>query len=219
MPRINDEDERGGTLGIYIFADDEEPKGARIEKVLPGSPAEKAKLRAGDVIVAMNGEKVRSSADLAKRLGKIRAGETVSFKVMREEFERELKIKADPRPEAAQAAKPWLGIFAVPAPGGRGLAVDEVVAGGPAAAAGGSLKVVTTGMKPGYLRKNGVPYSADAVITEYFDRFSLPGGDALLVVQTEVVDPAYLSQPFWTSTHFTRQADAADWSPTPCRAQ
>ena len=30
---------------------------------------------------------------------------------------------------------------------------------------GGSLKVVTRGMKPGYLRKNGVPYSANAVIT------------------------------------------------------
>ena len=54
---------------------------------------------------------------------------------------------------------------------------------------GGSLKVVTKGMKPGYLRKNGVPYSADAVITEYFDRFDLPGGDALMVVSTEVVDP------------------------------
>ena len=75
-------------------------------------------------------------------------------------------------------------------------------------AAGGSLKVVTKGMRPGYLRKNGVPYSADAVITEDFDRFDLPGGDALLVVSTEVVDPTYLAQPFWTSTHFKKQRDA-----------
>jgi hypothetical protein len=99
---------------------------------------------------------------------------------------------------------------------------EPVIAGGffgPAAAPGGSLRVVTTGMKPGYLRRNGVPYSASAMLTEYFDRFNLPGGDALLVVQTEVVDPAYLSQPFWTSTHFKRQPDAAGWSPTPCRAQ
>jgi hypothetical protein len=86
-------------------------------------------------------------------------------------------------------------------------------------AAGGSLKVVTTGMKPGYLRKNGVPYSADAVITEYFDRFSPPGGDALLVVSTEVVDPTYLAQPFWTSTHFKKQGDATGWKPTPCTIQ
>ena len=99
---------------------------------------------------------------------------------------------------------------------------EPVIGGGffgPAASPGGSLKVVTTGMKPGYLRRNGVPYSASAVFTEYFDRFALPGGDALLVVQTEVVDPTYLSQPFWTSTHFKRQADATGWSPTPCRAQ
>jgi hypothetical protein len=90
---------------------------------------------------------------------------------------------------------------------------------GPAPTAGGSLKVVTTGMKPGYLRKNGVPYSAAAVVTEYFDRFDLPENDALLVVTIEVVDPTYLSQPFWTSTHFKRQVDATGWTPTPCRAQ
>ena len=84
---------------------------------------------------------------------------------------------------------------------------------------GGSLKVVTTGMKPGYLRKNGVPYSASAVMTEYFDRLDLPNGDALLVVSTELVDPAHLTQPFWTSTHFKKQSDASGWNPTPCSAR
>jgi hypothetical protein len=84
---------------------------------------------------------------------------------------------------------------------------------------GGSLKVVTTRMKPGYLRKNGVPYSAEAVITEYFDRFDVPNGDSLLVVSTEVVDPTYLAQPYWTSTHFRKQDDNAGWNPTPCVAR
>jgi hypothetical protein len=88
-----------------------------------------------------------------------------------------------------------------------------------AVARGGSLKVVTTNMKAGYLRKNGVPYSADAVMTEYFDRFDLPDGDALLVVSTEVVDPAYLVTPFWTSTHFKKQRDAGGWNPRPCSAR
>ncbi len=81
---------------------------------------------------------------------------------------------------------------------------------------GGSLKVVTTKMKPGYLRKNGVPYSANAVITEYFDRFDQPNGDSILMVITEVDDPTYLTTPFWTSTHFKKQKDAAGWNPTPC---
>jgi hypothetical protein len=87
-----------------------------------------------------------------------------------------------------------------------------------AAARGGSLKVVTTSMKAGYLRKNGVPYSADAAMTEYFDRFDLPNGDSLLVVSTEVVDPAYLATPFWTSTHF-KKTDASGWNPRPCAAR
>jgi hypothetical protein len=81
---------------------------------------------------------------------------------------------------------------------------------------GGSLKVVTTRIKPGYLRRNGVPYSADAVVTEYFDRFDVPGGDSLLVVSTEVVDPTYLAQPYWTSSHFKKQGDTSGWNPTPC---
>jgi hypothetical protein len=84
---------------------------------------------------------------------------------------------------------------------------------------GGSLKVVTTKLKPGYLRKNGVPYSANTVMTEYFDRFDVPGGESLLVVSTEIVDPEYLAPPYWTSTHFKRQADASGWNPTACAAR
>jgi hypothetical protein len=74
-------------------------------------------------------------------------------------------------------------------------------------------------MRPGYLRKNGVPYSADAVLTEYFDRFDIPNGDSLLVVTTEVNDPVYLTEPFWTSTHFKKQSDASGWNPSPCSAK
>ena len=90
--------------------------------------------------------------------------------------------------------------------------------GGPAIT-GGSLKVVTTNMKPGYLRRNGVPYSAAAVLTEYFDRFDVPGGDSFIVVTAELVDAEYLTTPYWTSTHFKRQSDATGWHPTPCTAR
>ncbi len=91
--------------------------------------------------------------------------------------------------------------------------------GAPPAPPGGALKVVTTKMKPGYLRKNGVPYSANAVLTEYFDRLDVPGADSLLVVATEIVDPEYLAVPYWTSTHFKRQNDATGWNPMPCAAR
>jgi hypothetical protein len=83
---------------------------------------------------------------------------------------------------------------------------------------GGSLKVTTTNMKAGYLRKNGVPYSANAVMTEYFDRLDVPGSESLLVVTTEIVDPENLTTPYWTSPHF-KKVDANGWHPTPCTAR
>ena len=83
---------------------------------------------------------------------------------------------------------------------------------------GGSLKVVTTHMRPGYLRKNGVPYSGNTTLTEYFDRTNEPSGVSWLIVKTIVNDPQYLRQEFITSTHFRKQADASGWNPTPCEA-
>ena len=79
----------------------------------------------------------------------------------------------------------------------------------------GALKVMTTDLKPGYLRKNGVPYSGQAVITEYYDRVSMFGNDYLQVV-TIVTDPAYLRVPFAVSNHFKLERDESKWRPTPC---
>ncbi len=84
---------------------------------------------------------------------------------------------------------------------------------------GGSLKVATTKFKAGYLRKNGVPYSANATLTEYFDLASEQNGDTLLVVTRVVEDPVYLTAPFLLSEHFKKQADATGWNPTPCSAK
>ena len=84
---------------------------------------------------------------------------------------------------------------------------------------GGALKAVTTRMKAGYLRKNGVPYSANTVLTEYFERMDVPGAESLLVVIQELVDPENLASPYWTSSHFKRQNDATGWHPAPCSAR
>jgi hypothetical protein len=84
---------------------------------------------------------------------------------------------------------------------------------------GGSLKVVTTRARPGYLRKNGVPYSANAVLTEYYTRTIESNGDSWLIVTTIVEDPQYLQQPFITSTHFKKIPDASGWNPSPCTAR
>jgi hypothetical protein len=83
----------------------------------------------------------------------------------------------------------------------------------------GSLKVVTTHLKPGYLRKNGVPYSANATVTEYYSRTTETNGDSWLIVTTIVDDSMYLAQPFITSTHFKLEPNGSKWMPTPCEAK
>ncbi|HEV2202069.1 MAG TPA: hypothetical protein VGR73_19800 [Bryobacteraceae bacterium] len=95
----------------------------------------------------------------------------------------------------------------------------DVAAGARGPVRGGGMKVVTAKFKAGYLRKNGVPYSANAVVTEYYDRTNESNGDSWLIVETIVDDPAYLNQPFVTSTNFKKQADAAGWNSTPCTAR
>ena len=82
----------------------------------------------------------------------------------------------------------------------------------------GALKVTTTNLKSGYLRKNGIPYSEDATLTEYFDVVRTRGGDTLLMVTSIVDDPKYLRQPFIVSTQFKKQSDAKGWDPSPCSA-
>lgn len=81
---------------------------------------------------------------------------------------------------------------------------------------GGSLRVITTNMRPGYLRRNGVPYSANARLTEYINRVTEPNGDGWLIVTTVVEDPQYLTARFVTSSHFKKVPDGSAWSPTPC---
>jgi hypothetical protein len=80
----------------------------------------------------------------------------------------------------------------------------------------GNLKIVTTHMRPGYLRKNGVFYSENAVVTEYYERIEAPDGEHWLIVTTIVEDNLYLNSPFVTSTHFRNLPDDSGWSPTPC---
>jgi hypothetical protein len=83
----------------------------------------------------------------------------------------------------------------------------------------GSLKVVTTKLRPGYLRKNGVPYSANTTVTEYYDLVKEPTGDTYLVITTTVEDPTYLTEPFLTAAHFKKQANESGWSPISCSAR
>jgi hypothetical protein len=84
---------------------------------------------------------------------------------------------------------------------------------------GGNLKVVTTNLRAGYVRKNGAPYSERATVTEYFDLNELPNGDRWFTVTTKVDDPVYFTKPYLTSSDFKKLSGAAGWSPSACTAR
>jgi hypothetical protein len=105
---------------------------------------------------------------------------------------------------------------------GHSVAVWERGAGGRRGAApilAGSLKVETTALRPGYLRKNGVPYSANTNLTEYYNATHEDNRDSWMIVTTVVQDPRYLNGRFFTSSHFKKLPDASGWNPTPCAAR
>jgi hypothetical protein len=112
---------------------------------------------------------------------------------------------------AAAAAPSWQG---------HSVAQWEYApAGGRGGARRGNLKVVTTNLRAGYVRRNGAPHSDKAVVTEYFDLNTLANGDAWMTITTKVEDPVYFTRPYITTTDFKKLPNAAGWNPSPCSAR
>jgi hypothetical protein len=108
----------------------------------------------------------------------------------------------------------WQGVSSaawVMAAGGRG--------GGEAGQRRGSMKSITTRLRPGYLRKNGVPYGGGTVFTEYWDVHKEANGDEWMVVTNVVDDAVNLQMPWITALHFKKERDGSKWDPTPCSAR
>ena len=79
------------------------------------------------------------------------------------------------------------------------------------------MRIITTQFRDGYLRKNGVPYSEQASITEYVHLLPThPNGDNWLHVVPLVADPRYLAQPFYTSTSFRKEPNDVNFKASPC---
>ena len=119
--------------------------------------------------------------------------------------------------------------------GGAGMGAEKIAAGGERTLQGnsvaqwemqreggkvvnGTMVVNTTDLKAGYLRKNGVPYSHNTTLTEYYDLVKERNGETLMVVTIVVTDPMYLREPFIISSHFKKQASEAGWKPSDCSA-
>ena len=69
--------------------------GALINKVLKDSPADKAGLLPGDIVISIDGKKIRNANDVRNRIGLLPVGERIKFKLLREGKEFELTILVD----------------------------------------------------------------------------------------------------------------------------
>jgi hypothetical protein len=96
---------------------------------------------------------------------------------------------------------------------------DRTADTAPVRPTGGSLQVVTRHLRTGYLRKNGVPYSENAVLTEYWDLYKRPNGEEWLTITTQLEDPQYLPNVRLTAPIFRKEPDGKKWDPTPCSAR
>jgi hypothetical protein len=127
-----------------------------------------------------------------------------------------LKIETD---AGTQTRLFRFGTAAAGAPSLQGSSAAEwVYSTGRGDARSGSLKVVTTNLRAGYIRKNGAPYSDQTRVTEYYDVNTAPNGDRWFTVTTKVEDPLYFTRPLLTSSDFKHLATGDGWSPSPCSA-
>lgn len=104
-----------GYVGVYIQELNQEladsfglktPEGALVTKIEKGSPAEKAGLQVGDVILALNGTKVTSSVSLPMLVSSMRPGTDATLTVFRNKGQQDIKITigANKVAEAQQVA-------------------------------------------------------------------------------------------------------------------
>jgi serine protease Do/serine protease DegQ len=146
-----------GILGVNIVTLDpgtadnlgiKDAQGALVSQVVEGSAAERAGVKAGDVITGVNGTQVKSGAELRNRIGMLRVGEQVHLTVLRDGKAREITATVQARSDAAPgerggdqggggageaaALHPSLeGATFADAPGG-GVAVRAIAPGSPA---------------------------------------------------------------------------------------
>ncbi len=79
------------------------PEGALITQVTPNSPAQKAGLRAGDVILKLNGASVLRTSDLLYALNKVQPNQTVQFEVLRDDKTRNISATLATAPDETPA--------------------------------------------------------------------------------------------------------------------
>jgi S1-C subfamily serine protease len=147
----------GGYLGVYLEDETAATRGAYVTEVAPDSPADRAGIKGGDLVTGYNGEKIANSHALIERLEKAKPGESVTIRLERNSWEKEIKVSfgrregapSEPRTETHPTegdARGFLGAYLAEFPEGPGALVTNVVADSPAQKAGLKKGDVVTGV-------------------------------------------------------------------------
>lgn len=168
-------------------------KGALVASPAKGGPAEAAGLKSGDVIVAVNGDKVEGPRELSRKIAALGPGKSVDLTYLRGGSEKSVNLKLGTLPaekdiradlggggEEKGATLTALGIDVVPASqvrggaGGEGLYVTNVDPEGPAA---------QKGLRRGdmILEASGKSVDARADLVQAFDTARKEGRKAVLL--------------------------------------
>jgi serine protease Do len=155
--------------------------GALVAQVTPGSGADKAGLKQGDVIISFNGTPVTQAADLPPLVGITRPGSMAKVEVVREHRKQVVEVKVGELPRDKSA------LASAPGPGGA--------AGGSAAALGMAVQDIDASTRTELGLKAGEGVVVSRISGRAASGAGLQAGDVILMVnQTRVGTAAAFEQ-------------------------
>ena len=137
-------------------------KGAIVTELTPGAPAEKAGLATGDIVLSVNGVRVRSSSELLRQVARASPGDLLRLEVIRDGKPRTIDIRSGSRPPASElAAGPGDPGGAAPGPGRKAPSAGQALLG-----------MTVAPLDEAARRRLGLPGAARGLLITAIDRSS-----------------------------------------------
>lgn len=151
-PADGESSKKSDTAWLGVMLGGNADNGVAVSRIVLDSPAEKAGLRARDVVLTVDGAPVDSNADLIREIQRHDPGSWLPVTISRNGREIDRRVRLSNRPllkRGTQLRKGWIGIEAIDlpaalrvhfgAPAEAGVMISAVAPGSPAEAAGFEL--------------------------------------------------------------------------------